>query len=63
MDYVAGTDAGSLLREDYPDGMPPGEALDILTDLASALDYAHRPGLLHRDVKPANILLSAPEIR
>ena len=63
MDYVAGTDAASLLREHYPHGMPPPEALDILTAVASALDYAHQHGCLHRDVKPANILLAEPETK
>lgn len=59
MDYVAGTDAGRLVRDDYPDGMPVAEALAIVTGVGSALDYAHQRGLLHRDVKPANILLDS----
>jgi serine/threonine-protein kinase len=59
MDYVAGTDAGRLVRDHYPDGMPPAEALAIITGVGSALDYAHQRGLLHRDVKPANILLDS----
>jgi serine/threonine protein kinase len=58
MDYVAGTDAGRLLRRSYPDGMPLEQVVPIVAAVASALDYAHHRGLLHRDVKPANILLT-----
>ncbi|OKH82038.1 hypothetical protein EB75_13920 [Mycobacterium sp. ST-F2] len=63
MDYVAGTDAARLLRDHYPSGMPPEVALPIINAVASALDHAHRRGLLHRDVKPANILLDAETSR
>jgi serine/threonine protein kinase len=61
MDYVAGTDVGRLLREQHERGMPLDEVAAIVTAVGSALDYAHRRGLLHRDVKPANILLSEPD--
>jgi serine/threonine protein kinase len=58
MDYVAGIDAARLLREHYRGGMPQTEVLPIIAAVGSALDYAHNRGLLHRDVKPANILLA-----
>ncbi|MGB8390953.1 serine/threonine-protein kinase [Mycobacterium sp.] len=60
MEYVDGTDAARLIRDRYPTGMPGDEAVEIITAVAGALDYAHQQGLLHRDVKPANILLSQP---
>ena len=63
MDYVAGTDLARLLREGYPGGMPVDEVLPIITAVASALDYAHHRGLLHRDVKPANVLSTDPDER
>jgi serine/threonine-protein kinase len=57
MDYVGGTDASKLVREHHPQGLPASQALEIVTAVASALDYAHQQGLLHRDIKPGNILL------
>ncbi|EKF25312.1 serine/threonine-protein kinase pknF [Mycolicibacterium hassiacum DSM 44199] len=58
MDYVDGTDVVRLLRERYPGGMPANEALEIISAVAEALDYAYERQLLHRDVKPANILVA-----
>ncbi len=61
MDYVDGTDSARLLREQYSHGMPFDEALAIVAGVGSALDFAHHRGLLHRDVKPANVLLTRPD--
>ena len=61
MDHVEGTDAARLLSERYPKGMPPDLVIRIVTAVGEALDYAHHRGLLHRDVKPANILIADPE--
>jgi serine/threonine protein kinase len=58
MKYVAGQDAAAALRSGGP--FSTARALHLVTRVASALDDAHRHGLLHRDVKPANILLGTP---
>ncbi|MGY0497330.1 serine/threonine-protein kinase [Nocardia sp. FBN12] len=54
MQYIAGTDAAAVLRAGVPD---PRHTLHIVTGAAAGLDAAHRAGLLHRDVKPANLML------
>jgi len=55
MRYVPGGDGHSLLRREGP--LPPGRVTEIISPMASALDAAHRAGLLHRDVKPSNMLM------
>jgi serine/threonine-protein kinase len=55
MRYVTGGDAGSLLGRHGP--LPLGYAWRIVAQIASALDAVHAHGLMHRDVRPANILV------
>ena len=57
--YVMPHIEGESLREriDREKQLPVDEAVKIATDLAEALDYAHRHKIIHRDIKPANILM------
>ncbi|MBJ8347808.1 serine/threonine-protein kinase [Antrihabitans sp. YC2-6] len=55
MAYIEGRDVGSLLKEGP---LPVPKAVDIIAQTGDALDAAHEAGLVHRDVKPSNLLLT-----
>ncbi|MFD4428193.1 serine/threonine-protein kinase [Nocardia sp. NPDC058497] len=55
--YVAGSDAAELIRR-APAGLDCARAVHIIGEAARGLDAVHRAGLLHRDVKPANLLVA-----
>jgi len=54
MDFVDGASVDDIVNEEK--AVPPKRALAIARDVAAGLDYAHRKGIIHRDVKSANIL-------
>ncbi len=55
MEFIDGTDLAHHMRETGP--MPLAQVRPILRDIANALDYAHAQGVVHRDVKPSNVML------
>jgi serine/threonine-protein kinase len=56
MEYVEGQSVADILRE--RDRLSPAEAVDIISQACEGLQYAHRYGVIHRDVKPGNLIIN-----
>lgn len=56
MEYVDGVTLRDIIHHDGP--MPPRRALEVIADACQALNFSHQHGIIHRDVKPANIMIS-----
>jgi eukaryotic-like serine/threonine-protein kinase len=60
MELVDGTTLGEMIEKDG--ALPEPVAIDFAAQICSGLAYAHRQGLMHRDVKPANILITKDDV-
>jgi hypothetical protein len=58
MNLVSGTDLGELLKRRGNPGLPPEDAIQYVLEASEALQYVHEQLIVHRDVKPQNLILS-----
>jgi eukaryotic-like serine/threonine-protein kinase len=56
MEYVEGETLRDVLRREGP--LPPERAMTLSADICGALDFSHRNGIVHRDVKPGNVMIT-----
>jgi serine/threonine-protein kinase len=56
MEYVNGVTLRDIVNTDGP--LPPQRAIEVIADACQALNFSHQHGIIHRDVKPANIMVS-----
>ncbi|MBS4728098.1 Stk1 family PASTA domain-containing Ser/Thr kinase [Mycobacterium sp. SM1] len=57
MEYVDGVTLRDILHTEGP--MPPQLAIEVIADVCQALNFSHQNGIIHRDVKPANIMITS----
>jgi len=57
MEYVDGVTLRDIVHTEGP--LPPQRAIEVIADACQALNFSHRNGIIHRDVKPANIMISS----
>ncbi len=61
MEFVEGDTISSLIEEGVK--FPPEKVISLVSQVASAIDYAHSKGVIHRDIKPSNMILSEDRLK